>query len=68
MEFKQVIFKEIFDSEGAIPSSGIACYKNNNLEFIICACCGGIFEPGESEIIKEYENWADFADIIKGVG
>lgn len=27
---------------------------------VICACCGGIFELDEVEILEEYEDWIDF--------
>ena len=66
MEFKQVVFKEVYEDENANPSCGIACYKHDKLEFIGCACCGGVFEPDEVEIVKEYKNWVDFTDTIKG--
>lgn len=31
---------------------------------IICACCGGIYELDEVEILTELD-WADFRDTIK---
>ena len=66
MEFKQVVFKEVYEDENTNPSVGIACYNSNNLQFIVCACCGGVFEPDEVEIVKENYYWINFTDAIKG--
>ena len=27
---------------------------------VICACCGGVYELDEVEILEEYEYWVDF--------
>ena len=31
---------------------------------VICACCGGVFEPDEVEIIEVYEDWVNFSEEI----
>ena len=31
---------------------------------VICACCGGVFEADDIEIIEEYDTWVDFTEFI----
>ena len=31
---------------------------------VICACCGGVYELDEVEILEEDEYWVDFKDEI----
>ena len=33
---------------------------------VICACCGGVFEPEDIEIVEEYDVWVDFTESILG--
>lgn len=35
-------------------------------KYIICGCCGGVFEvsDGMCEIVEEYENWVSFEEDI----
>ena len=56
--FQQVKF---IDNEGEIHG-GIF---NEQEEYIICGCCGGIFEKDEVKIIRVY-NWADLDEVILG--
>ena len=56
---KQVKFHEIGED---IEIGGILLDNGN----IICGCCGGLFEPEDVEIIREYENWIDLSEEIKG--
>ena len=56
---KQVKFHEIGED---IEIGGILLNNGN----IICGCCGGLFEPEDVEIIREYENWIDLSEEIKG--
>ena len=36
-----------------------------NDEYIICGCCGGVFE--KSEVIYEiFDNWVDIDEAIRG--
>lgn len=32
---------------------------------VVCACCGGIFEPEDYTLIEEYEDWEDISDFIR---
>ena len=50
----QVKFCEIGTEEESIEY-GIA-YNDE----VICACCGGVYELDEVEILEEYEYWVDF--------
>lgn len=54
---KQVKFRDFDD----VVRGGI--YDVDN-EIIICACCGGIVELNEVEIIEVYEDWVDFTQSI----
>ena len=56
---KQVKFHEIGED---IEIGGILLDDGN----IVCGCCGSLFEPEDVEIIKEYENWIDLSEEIKG--
>lgn len=56
---KQVKFCEIGED---IEIGGILLDDGN----IVCGCCGGVFEPEEVKIIKEYESWIDLSEEIKG--
>ena len=58
MYAKQIQFK---DDEDTI-FGGILV----NDEYIICGCCGGIFEKEEVTILKEFENWVDISEEIIG--
>lgn len=37
-----------------------------NNEFIICGCCGGVFEINEVELVEVFETWVDISDEICG--
>ena len=56
---KQIKFHEVGEN---IEIGGILLDDGN----IICGCCGSLFEPEDVEIIKEYENWIDLSEEIKG--
>lgn len=58
-EPKQVVFSDP-DNAGKWQV-GIA-YRDE----IICACCGGIFEIEEIDIIHAYNDWVDIATEIVG--
>ena len=45
---------------------GIAAYDGNKLQFVICGECGGMLEPEDVEILKEYEDWMDLTEAIIG--
>ena len=56
---KQIKFHEVGED---IEIGGFLLGDGN----IVCGCSGGLFEPDEVEIIKEYENWIDLSEEIKG--
>ena len=56
---KQIKFHEVGEN---IEIGGILLDDGN----IVCGCCGSLFEPEDVEIIKEYENWIDLSEEIKG--
>ena len=56
---KQIKFHEIGEN---IEIGGILLDDGN----IVCGCCGSLFEPEDVEIIREYENWIDLSEEIKG--
>ena len=58
MTTQQVKFK---DSEGQILGGILV-----NNEFIICGCCGGVFEVEEVTILERYKVWLNISDEIKG--
>lgn len=35
-----------------------------NSEFIICGCCGGVFEAEEVEVIEYFEYWVPIGEEI----
>ena len=37
-----------------------------NDEFIICVCCGGVFEKKEVEVLKVYPDWVSISNEIIG--
>ena len=56
---KQIKFHEVGEN---IEIGGILLDDGN----IVCGCCGSLFEPKDVEIIREYENWIDLSEEIKG--
>ena len=57
MPIKQVLFK------GDHPDGVQAGIQLEN-GFVICACCGGVFEPDEIEILHVFDYWVDFSEWI----
>lgn len=58
MTTRQVKFK---DPDGEILGGILV-----NDEFIICGCCGGVFEMEEVTILHRYPDWINISDEIKG--
>ena len=58
METKQVEFTP----DGEEVFGGILCDN----EFIICGCCGGVYEKGEVTILKTFNLWVPLSDEILG--
>ena len=68
MDFKQVRF--IAPDVDTIESTkdalgGIAVYEYDELQYVICGCCGGSFEPDEVKILRVLE-WIPISEAIKG--
>ena len=64
VKFRSNIDEDIVEcKEEAI--GGIAIYENKKLQYVICGCCGGIFEPDECEIVEVLE-WLPISDEIMG--
>ena len=71
MTYKQVKFR-IFDADivecKRDALGGIAYYESKldkTPKYIICGCCGGIFEPEDFEIIQEL-GWLPISEEILG--
>lgn len=70
MYFEQVLFR-ITDTSMTDPDDdiygGIAAFEGNNvLQYVICGCCGGVFEPDSIEILEQYTRWVNLSDEIIG--
>lgn len=63
MVVQQIRFRDLY-GEPSISVGGILI----NDEYIICGCCGGIFENDkeEIEILEKYDDWVDLDYMIKG--
>ena len=57
MPIKQVLFK-------GDHSDGVQAGIRLENGFVICACCGGVFEPDEIEILHVFDYWVDFSEWI----
>lgn len=40
--------------------------EDDDKEYVICGCCGGIFSIDRIEIIERYDNWNDLSNEIMG--
>lgn len=61
MTTKQVSFR---DEEDTL-NYGIQVKTDENDWFIICACCGTIFEPDDVYDVQPLNHWADFSEHIR---
>ena len=52
------------DEEG--ENGGIYCQEGNNHAYIICGCCGGIFNPERVEGLEIFDFWVDLSEEILG--
>ena len=52
----------IFMDEETTVHPGIHCIEENDYNYIICLCCGGIIDPREV-IFKDFENWMSFDEL-----
>lgn len=62
METKQCIFTDGESVLGGIYCKGVD-RKNS---YVICGCCGGIFELDEITILEIFPNWVDLSQEIMG--
>lgn len=64
METKQVKF---YETEYENPEMLYGILLDNR--YLICACCGGFcdlkYDPDEICIVKIYDNWVDFSEVLR---
>jgi len=56
---------KFIDDDGEV-CGGILCDFDNGDKYIICGCCGGIFDPNEVEVLEIYDYWVSLSDEIIG--
>lgn len=61
--FKQVKF---VDEEHNILGGFAFFDEHDNIEYIVCGCCGSMLEPDEVTIVEVYHYWANISDEIIG--
>lgn len=61
MVTKQCVFK---DEEGS-ELGGIYVENGDNV-YIICGCCGGVFDLTDITGLKLFDNWVDIEEEIRG--
>lgn len=59
---KQVKFVDVYEHT---THGGILIIQGNE-KYIICGCCGSVFEMEDVEIVKEFPDWIDISDSIIG--
>lgn len=59
---KQCKFKDKHNN----VNGGFLCDFDNGDKYIICGCCGGIFDLNEVEILEIYDNWINLSHEITG--
>ena len=59
---RQVRFRSLDDD----TYFGGILVKDSKESFIICGCCGSIFEMDDIAEIQEYEHWVNISDEIIG--
>lgn len=52
----------IFVDEEKTVHAGIHCVEDNGDNYIICLCCGGIFDPREV-VFKDFEDWMSLDEL-----
>lgn len=55
-----------FRCEGDDAYLGGILVEDGEKSFVICGCCGGVFEMDDIEEIQKYENWVDLSNEIIG--
>lgn len=71
--FKQVKFRVsnpmlVSEWEEGRIYGGIGCYDDDEkrLRYVICGCCGTMFEPMDIEILQKYNVWENICEAIIG--
>lgn len=59
MTTRQVIFEDIEIGEN---HAGIEIDE----KYVICGCCGGVFEKDDYKIVKTYDYWVNLESEIAG--
>lgn len=58
-----------FKDEGADTIMGGIYVDNGDEKYIICGCCGGVYDKDDIEnleVFELYESWVDISEEIKG--
>lgn len=62
MTTKQVRFR----GKGEDTYFGGILVEDGEKSFVICGCCGAVFDMNDIEEIQKYENWVDIGNEIIG--
>jgi hypothetical protein len=62
MNTKQVKFRGI----GEDSFQGGIMVNDGQSSYVICGCCGGVYEMGDIDEIKTYPSWVDISEEITG--
>lgn len=54
------------DEEGNIFGGIVIDDENNDYEFVLCGCCGSLFEIQDVKIIEIFDTWVNLSDEIIG--
>ena len=60
----QIRFKDLED--GSI--NGGIVVDDGSKPYVICGCCGSVFDLDEVEVLDEYDDWNSLSDEITGEG
>lgn len=56
----------IGEGEEGKTYGGIAWIDCERLDYVICGCCGAIFNAEDVEIVERYTDWMDLTQAIVG--
>lgn len=60
----QVKFRVNEEEDEDVVLGGIYV-ENGDEQYIICGCCGSVFDADEVCIVEKYEDWFDLSEEIK---